>query len=270
MLATKLGREEILDTWTRLGFTNGEEFETYYDDRIANGLSSDDELELLSPENVDLHDFWLLCDERMPRSICNVKSERELDVDTKNFYNWILAETGNLLSRISVQSVMWKEKLAVLEVGAGLGAIGNQLKNICQYFAIDVVPRFEGVIQTDGWTIPENLYDKNIQCVVSSNVFQHFSVEQRRNYYKQVADLLDKNEWHFGYFDFSLQTSGNMNRVVHNNKNYICHMGQYTEIQTMSEVVEDLKKVGIIPHSYGFRFDGFTTFQCSYKRKLDV
>jgi len=156
----------------------------------------------------------------------------------------------------------------VLEIGPGFGALKPYLggRDDITHHMIDVHPRIEGCIESDGFTIPDEIKQLDISYVISSNVFQHLSVEQRRGYYREIASLLGNSVRKFGYFDFNVQCLGCGNEdsryIKHNDKYYITHMGMYTEITSSGEVMQDLIDAGFVVLSMTRRGDALFGFSC--------
>lgn len=261
-----LGKEEIRDICVnKLSFHDNKSFNEFYADRIKNG-TTDEELELLAPEVVNLRHFWELCDEILHGSICGAanKSEEPPSVEYANYMNWSFAVQMGVtseLTRTDSLCTLRKIPFSVLEIGPGHGCLFlyNYYKNAKKYHAVDVYPRIPQAIQIDGSTLPESvLEDRDITTVIASNVFQHLSVEQRKHYYSQIFGLLSKsNRPELSSFTFTIQSDvGQPNLIRHNGRAYITHMGMYTECQKQAEIQQDVLDVGFYIRTATSRGDG--------------
>ena len=261
-----LGKEEIRDICVnKLGFEDNESFYKFYRDRIKNG-TTDEGLELLAPEVVNLRHFWELCDDILHGSICGAANLSKVppNIGYVNYHNWSFAiQMGVLNEFLRTESYFRNMKwpLHVLEIGPGHGALmaSNYFESVDKYYGVDVYPRAPGILQIDGSTLPEAVMeDTNISTVIASNVFQHISTEQRRHYYSQIFELLSKSTYkEFSSFTFTLQVDiGQENLIRHNGKAYIVHLGMFTECQKANEVQKDLIDAGFGLRTIVSRFDG--------------
>lgn len=264
--------DEIKQCWDTLGFHDEDSFKAYYADRIKHGLKDEKELTLLAPENVNLKLFWQMCDASFSGSVAGYLSrlesedERKQDIAYGNYLNYILALQTNMFSTLNQTTCVKHPIIEVLEIGPGFGALNPSLsRDGVINHKIDVYPRIDGCVESDGFTIPESVKEHDIMIVISSNVFQHLSIEQRRSYYREIASLLGTNTRKFGYFDFNLQCLGvndDDRFIKHNDKYYITHMGMYTEITTPMQVQKDLLDAGFVVNSQTCRSDGMYGFSC--------
>jgi len=262
-------REEILSAWRILGFHDGPSFTDYYKDRIQNGVKNEEELELLAPENVDLKLFWGMCDEFFAGSVCGLAKE-PMDIGQQNWLNWSIATQmavdANVRKVSKYANVI--NPIDILEIGPGYGCLVPELvKPFITYNAIDVHLRFRGVTQFDGYSIPDSVKTPETLCVISSNVFQHLSVSQRRGYYTQIRELLANNKDRFGYFDFNMNiigpfSTGEGRFIKHNDKFYMCHMGMYTQVQELNDVLSDIFNARLALSVLSQRTDGLAGFSC--------
>jgi len=105
-----------------------------------------------------------------------------------------------------------------------------------------VNPLIEEVDQNDptGMLSNKTLMRNPFSLVVSSNTFQHLSLNQRRTYYSDIHNLLANG----GVFMVNMMMddgSNNGGRDVEGHA-YCRHYGQFTQIQTRREILEDLDK----------------------------
>ncbi len=237
----------------------------------AKGGVTKAEVERLSPDNVNSSSFWEYI-EKNPEikndAICFGvgKDGTKEEVNKRNF---ALACSMNVFCPI----LAYKDCLGMplLDIGAGYGMLKEfvEQNTKLKYFGVDVYPKVDGVLQVaaDGSTLPAEIMSLagNFGLVMSVNVFQHLSIKQRRHYYEQVQQLLHPG---CGVFTFSIACKiPNVKRgfvCEETGREYMCHYGQYTEMQTHPEVVEDLIKHFHILSTI-HRNDHSFTFQCSRK-----
>ena len=136
----------------------------------------------------------------------------------------------------------------VLDIGAGFGMLKNELKNyapLTTYTGVDVHPKFDDCIKVVDCILPPEIMAKKFEFVFAVNVFQHLSIRQRRTYYEQVAKICN------GYFVLTITCDVPTTKTTKSyggfwckdtNRRYMVHYGQFTEIQTYEEVIDDLSK----------------------------
>lgn len=253
--------EKIYAIWDRLGFHDTDTFKKFYTNRIEFGITDPEELELLAPENVDLGLFWRMCDDNYKYSICGADAPT---VNHQNFLNWHFGTLMNMTYAVKF-GLMTKPAFKVMEIGPGYGALLPELNfhDRIRYVGVDVYPRIENVIKSDGFTIPEEAITDDIYCVIASNVMQHFSIEQRRGYYRQIGKILRTNKFGGGFFSFTnCQVRSTIPKIRFEDKHYICHMGQYTEIQANDVIIDELKAERFHVAMQNYRADGELGFIC--------
>jgi hypothetical protein len=158
------------------------------------------------------------------------------------------------------------QRLKVFEVGPGFGALKGFIETKTEhvYSAIDVHPRFDGVLEaTAEGTIPERFVDLSrgsFSYVVSSNVFQHLSARQRSQYYTDARALLhDKGLF---IFNVLVDTSKLAQRARDRDGNAWCdHYGQFTEIPKLGPLHDELSALFRILYVTQ-RYDGVCNFVC--------
>lgn len=268
-------REQILAACKQLGFEDNKSFDEYYGRVIKEGISQKD-LELLDPANVNLNEFWKVSEELHFGAICGAvsRAEQHAPIDQCNFYNWILSVQANVLGNVDIVAQKMRNgnygDFSVLDIGAGYNVLKNgiQANPNAKHIGIDVSNHngANDAILYDGWNIPQEVMEnKDILCVVSSNVFQHMSIDQRRALYAQVAKLLKNNKFHSGSFDVTMQicdhwVEPDKRFVKHNGGHYICTYGQFTELQTTLQIQKDLVDAGFNITSINYRMDGLVSY----------
>ena len=145
----------------------------------------------------------------------------------------------NDLLAIAATSLFYNP-IDILEIGPGYGVtpfILNRFGVHFNYTSIDVNPKIATAIPCNGnGDIPDEIKNKKFNICIAHNVFQHLSIKQRLNYYKNINSLLNIGS----LFILSLPCLPKENLIKHNNKQYICHYGQFTELQLANDVIKDV------------------------------
>jgi hypothetical protein len=227
----------------KLGLTTMEQY-TEYKKRIWEQPVSMDEIEELSPDKIDSSEFWKYCDENPEFKYDTVAFgiPKDGNANQANERNFLVAAESGVFSRIIMHRSC---AFNVLDIGAGFGMLKIELNRYAPYatyYGVDVHPKFEGCIKVTDCILPPEIMEKRFGYVFACNVFQHLSIRQRRTYYEQVAKICD------GFFVLTncVDINDSPNRrgfkCRENNRLYMCHYGQFTELQTMEELREDLEK----------------------------
>lgn len=204
-------------------------------------IPSQEAIEMLSPDNIDSGEFWEESVKINPLCICGDRRVLGKPIDSVKYFNRMFFESLGVNNCYNMMKVSWKN-FRVLEIGPGYGQMKDFYeRNGDTYEAIDVNPLFDGCLKGDGSSIPDKEYD----FVVSSNVFQHLSVNQRRSYYRSIQKNLSSK----GFFSFTTAITDTSKRL-YNGKGYMYTTGQFTELQYLTEVFEDLREVGLEITSY--------------------
>jgi SAM-dependent methyltransferase len=254
--------EEIKKIITEdLKITNQTDYQSYLKQVHQTPLTAE-QIELLSPDNVDNNDFWRFANEQFGIDcIANTKYGASTYTSvTGNRRNLGLARTIGALNYIEEFKNTPKR---LLEIGAGLGSFKNYIETNTQfdYVGVDAFPQLVGVEQTtkEGF-LPEKI--KNLgQCfdiVYSSNVFQHLSQKQRVQYFKDIYHSLSPD----GVFIVNLMLNNNGGYVGADGEKYLCHYGQFTLIPSWSKIIEDLTQHFNILQTTTRYVDYFTNFVC--------
>ena len=157
-------------------------------------------------------------------------------------------------------------RLNVLEIGPGYGSLKNYIEAQTNhvYVGVDVVPRVPGVLQASvEGLLPRSLVEQrqaSFSYVIASNVFQHFSARQYRQYIKDSAGLLREG----GLFMFNLTIDTGKTPAYMRDANgsaWSVHYGQYTPIPTAMSVYSELASVFDVLYVTQ-RFDGLFNFVC--------
>ncbi|HVW27161.1 MAG TPA: SEC-C metal-binding domain-containing protein [Polyangiaceae bacterium] len=254
------------------GFTDLEAYRRWVRD-VRPRLSPTPELvKKLSPDRVDCRAFWRVCEELFGIDpVHNVVVAPEVGelpyaVETQidaNRMNLRLAKSFAITAFLEENA---HRRLRVLEVGPGFGSLKSfiEAETDHEYFAVDVLPRFDGVVEaTSEGNIPRNFVDVargTFSYVVSTNVLQHFSARQRTQCYVDAHTLLrDQGLW---IFNLLVDTAKLAPRARDRNGNAWCdHYGQFTEIPKLAALHDEVGKIFRILYVTQ-RYDGVCNFVC--------
>lgn len=221
----------------KLGVTTMESY-IEYKKRIYETPVSLEEIEELSPDKVDSSEFWKYCDEVPDFKYDTVAFGQPASStpDSCNNQNFTLAADLGTFSKIVMHSGY---AFNVLDIGAGFGMMKDAMKRFAPfttYHGVDVYPKFEGVLKVEDCILPPEIMEKKFGYVFMVNVNQHLSIRQRRSYYEQIAKICD------GYFVLTCHPDNGKQgfRCKDNDKRYMVHYGQFTEMQTYEEIIQDL------------------------------
>ncbi len=235
------------------------------------GVYSKDFIDDLSPDNIDVNEFWGEATKHFPLfsiagGIKNFTNIEEVNSNTLRMA-WDFGVLGKLLEKITLVN-----DCLVLEIGPGYGGVKNliaesPMTDKC-YYALDVNPLFEHprIFKGDGRSIPDGIPEK-LDIVYSMNVFQHLSKAQRTSYYNDIYSRLK----HGGSFIFGMFV------VTYTNKDwpvwgyrdsegrcYTAFFRQLTAVDNEEEIMDELKNIGftvtkLSPHE---NVCNYLTFEC--------
>lgn len=249
------------------GITDIDSYVNYKKQKAESGLSVE-EIQKLSPDTIRSDEFWeWTAKSAFEKDAVTFGMTKDTPPETCNLVGFLISlETGCINYFMHRRAVL--PHLNVLEIGPGYGFF----KNICEesptvsYKGVDVYPRIPGIYKiADGDTLlPDEVRNEKYDIVFSSNVFQHLTPRQRDSYYQQVSQLLKPH----GIFSFnSIASRPNFNKgFVCGDKKYLCHYGQYTEIESLKSYWTQLNEYFEIIAS-GERADDLVTFHCRVKSK---
>jgi SAM-dependent methyltransferase len=224
------------------------------------------EIDLMSPDAINSASFWEWIEKnpQLAKDAIGFNATPDVPIAEVNRKNFCLACQLGMVNNI----MMFRDvpNMPLLDIGAGYGMLKEfvEKETKLKYYGVDVYPKVPGVLPlVDGdSTLPPEVMNEKFGLVVSTNVFQHLSIKQRRHYYEQIAKILHSG---VGIFSVSMvcnepnrPTCGFISQET--KKSYMCHYGQYTEIQMINEVFEDLAKHFCIiaylhrPGDYSFSF----------------
>lgn len=230
-----------------------------------------DEIELLSPDAINSSSFWEWIEKnpQLAKDAIGFNATPDVPVSEINKKNFGLACQLGMINSI----MMYREAVGMplLDIGAGYGMLKEfvERETKLKYYGVDVYPKIPGVLPlADGdSTLPPEVMNETFGLVTSTNVFQHLSIKQRRHYYEQIAKILHPQ---VGIFSVSMvcnmpntPTCGFVSRET--GKSYMCHYGQYTEIQMIEEVLDDLSKHFYVLSTLHRNNDYSFGFQCTLK-----
>lgn len=232
--------DEIKEIITqKYGFTSIEKYKEWLKDwREKGGTATQEEADLLSPDNIDCYDFWRVCNDLFGSDpICNAADGAVYtnDMDA-NRVNLNIAQLSGILSVIDVNKFY---RVNMLEYGPGLGCVKNyvEVNTRFNYFGFDVNPRIPGIAATTkAGYIPSEFVDKNkgsFNIVFSSNVLQHVSMKQRQAFFSDAYDLLSVG----GTLAFNVSAFKQNTPPLR----YMTLYGQFILIPTVSEIIKELQ-----------------------------
>ena len=232
-----------------LGIEDFDSYQLYMRQKKTFGLSKEDVCSL-SPDTINSRDFWAWTisspfeKDTVSHGASKNASIKECNDQNRN-YAWEVC--------ILNYYMRWSDtgaRMSVLDIGAGYGFF----KEMCEarsrtyYVGVDVHPRISGIMPLDDndTLLPDDVVsDGPYDIVLASNVFQHLTPRQRRSYYRQVMPLLTDS---VGVFSVSQLVIDNMPADIGfrcNGRVYVCHYGQFTEVQSREDIELDLRIAGL-------------------------
>ena len=166
------------------------------------------EIDRLSPDAIRSSSFWEWIEKNpeLAKDAIGFGMTSDSSIQDLNRNNYGLANQLGMLNYILI--LRGYKDMPILDIGAGYGMLKEFIDNstLLKYYGVDVYPKIPGVLAlADGdSTLPDEILKVGFGLVVSTNVFQHLSVKQRRHYYEQVAKILIPN----GVFSVSLAAAG--------------------------------------------------------------
>jgi hypothetical protein len=230
-----------------------------------------EEIDLLSPDTINSASFWEWIEKnpQLAKDAIGFNSTPDVPISEINRKNFGLACQLGMLNYI----MMYRDAVGMplLDIGAGYGMLKEfvEKETKLKYYGVDVYPKIPGVLSlVDGdSTLPPEVMNEKFGLVISTNVFQHLSIKQRQHYYEQIAKILHPQ---VGTFSVSMvcnipngPSCGFVSQET--GKSYMCHYGQYTEIQTTDEVFADLTKHFYIVSTLHRNHDYSFSFHCTIK-----
>lgn len=234
-----------------------------------NGVTVD-EIQRLSPDTINSCSFWQWIENhpKLAKDAIAFGTTEQDSIEKVNLINFNIACQMGVLNFILMNRHI--AGMPVLDIGPGYGMLKHFIQNSTQfvYHGVDAYPKIDGVLKVgdDGSTLPESIMNTRFGMVISTNVFQHLSVRQRRHYYEQIAKILEPK---CGIFTVTNAAVVEGSPVKYfrgeDGKNYMCHYGQYTEVQPINEIVVDLSKHFNILTINQRMFDCYFAFHCIIK-----
>lgn len=236
-------KDEIRSIITqRLGLTDMVKYKAYVDElhrADSPRIASAEEMALLNPDTIDNRAFWEVSEEVFGTDpVANCQYREPLSKVDGNRQNLSLYKLYGFLGFLDICGL---GDANVLEIGPGYGAFKHwcEVNTRVNYFGADVYPKVEGVDETERTgLLGAATKARRYRVVISCNVFQHLSVNQRRTYYRDVYDILEPE----GIFMVSQcldDLDPNDPRRI-NGPFYMKHYGQFTEIQKREAILDDL------------------------------
>lgn len=254
----------------KLGLTDMQKY-VEYKKRIWETPVSLEEIEELSPDKVDSSEFWKYCDENPEFKYDTISFgvQKNGSISEANSRNFDVAAS---MGAFSILPLLGRYTFDALDIGAGFGMMKEALRRFAPaatYYGVDVHPKFEGCIKVTDCILPPNIMEKKFGLVFACNVFQHLSIRQRRTYYEQISKILHQG----GFFVLTNavdQVNGDEKRrgfkCKDNDRRYMVHYGQFTEVQTLEELQNDLSKHFDIHSVFQRLCDSYFCFNLTYKK----
>lgn len=244
---------KVKDVLDSLGLVDMDSITKYFNDKKDNLTQAD--IDILSPDVIDNKEFWQLATKLDSNSLVGGNRVKDNSNEEEIIYwNSILAKSIGIFDYIVPTE---NNKYKLLDIGCGYCPIKRMLKYDIEYTGIDIVARTPDVIEVDGNGIPDEL--GMFDYVVSCNVFQHLSTEQKIRYTHDAYQHL-----HTGaYFINAMMTSyGNVPVPQFNNIPHIFTCGQFHPLMSHVQYMSILYKIGFTVLQFNNRWDGFSCFIC--------
>lgn len=207
---------------------------TNYVGQLKKRFIEQKDIDLLDPDLVDSSLFWKMAESIDKTAICSVGNNKQ----EKSRLNTILAMNACLFECINYLP----NNSRVVEIGAGYGNLYSFFNEKFDYYPFDVNPLFDDCIKVDGsGNFPDGLLEnESVDCIFSSNVFQHLSVKQIDTYLDNSFNLLNKNGRLVITFACENSFSQNINHYPLQDRvgnKYISTLGQTIKIMTDKEFI---------------------------------
>jgi SAM-dependent methyltransferase len=238
--------DEIKDTITnKLGIVDIPSYQTYID-TLRGRLLTEEEIALLSPDNVNSRDFWKVCLELFgPDPIAHSGFGKFPNQQEHAFKrNLVLAAKSGITDYILLYKALTTE--SVLEIGTGFGTLREfiRLTSTMSYTGIDVVnpENFNDVVLAkENGTFPDEdprVNSSKFGLAIAHNVFQHMSRRQINSYVLGVQERLAPN----GIFIFNVMLSDERKLYFRSREGhrYMAHYGQFVKIPSFSDFYENV------------------------------
>ena len=235
----------------KYGIIDQNSYKEFTSKRFKDGITQE-EVDLLSPDNVNNNDFWQFINEFYgidpvcQTNYAQFKVGNKMVANRRNLGICRLDGTLNVIDHNKYCGCTF------LEIGAGFGCIKNyvEVNTNLDYAGVDVYPQIHDVIKSnpDG-SLPDSILKLPVTSnyfgiVFSTNVFQHLSVNQRKKYYQQIRSIIHEQ----GIFAFNTTIYSEPRNVdgvafykcKDSNKAYIGHYAQYTEVLSFQEEVNNI------------------------------
>ena len=242
----RIGYSEIKDIIVnRLGLRDQASYKTYcatFEDKVNPRIPTAEEIALLDPDVIDNRDFWRVAEEIFDTDpVANCQYGTPLSIMSGNRRNLLYAHTSGIIGYLEYLKYLMP-RARVLEIGAGYGSLRNwvEVNTQFEYHGVDVYPKLRDIEPTaPSGFMTEATKLRQFDAVVSSNVFQHLSVNQRRTYYRDIHTVLAPD----GFFFFNVTTDTYAPDSPFRDgqgRMWMRHYGQFTEIQKAEDIRKDL------------------------------
>lgn len=204
-----------------------------------------EDIDLLSPDLIDNNAFWRIAEELFKTDpVANCNGTLPFDIEEANRNNLTIYQQDGFTGMVEGFKQLWSpSRIPLLEIGPGYGAFKEWCARLggIDYYATDVYPRIPGVDATHpNGLMTQVTRDRRYAIVLTSNVFQHLSVAQRRAHYRDVKSCLLPG----GLFMVSqMMDDGGLFEHRCKDGHWWCrHYGQLTQIQREHDILADLRQ----------------------------
>ena len=195
--------------------------------------------------------FWELCKEMFPlhsvhgtaQNISQIESWERSQANTYNFLN------------MPTNTKLYRGK--VFEIGYGYGCFGKEIMKKdtwdADYYGIDYVSSDKSLLkykkngrkrfyEINKSGIPVKFQKQKFDLIYSVNVMQHLTQKQRKDYFKQIAKMMNSNSvFYFDVFEWNYVDKGEKMR-----DDYNCNFfGVKTHVDTPVEMENMLHESGL-------------------------
>lgn len=243
-----------------LGIKDVESYKVYLNNLRERGYRyTKEEVDLLNPEKIDNVAFWKYAYEKFPNTVCGEMWDKVNPLKANELNRNLAIGMGyHHYINMAIQAILrYKDannlgnSIDLLEIGPGFGYLKKDFPDV-NYTGIDVCPQFDGVVEYDGKSIPDEIKNKQFDLVVSCNVFQHMTINQRRMWHQYA-----KSNSLAYIVALTLKTLSMFTEKI-----YVNHFGQLTEMQDFYSFRDDLCDSELSVRYTVSRGDNMTLFYC--------
>lgn len=221
-----------LEIWRNIGIVDYKTNDEYRQRLLENGATQED-VDLLDPDKIDLVEFWSHAPNIDDSSIASSGMTRG-SIRGINDFNRRMIDMSGVKGWMRLSPVN-----TIVEIGPGMGSFFETLPTFVHsnYLGFDIAPRFSRV--TNDIDYVKNSYrNHKIDYLVSFNTFQHLSVATRKKYLVELLPLLQTG----GIFvlNTGVYTEKHDEQIIKDSegKSYIYTAGQLIELWNKDRYIE--------------------------------